>query len=526
MLKVLIADDEMLVRIGLKTSIPWGEEYGFELVGEAVNGQDAWQKIQQTEPDILITDIQMPKMDGLELLRLIQESGRDIRSIILTCHSDFDYAREAIHFGVEDYVLKLTTMPDELLSILLKIKNDLLRTGRATGGSMTVPKAERNIIFLDKLKSGEFTSPGALRAGIRALDLQLDADGIFSLRLESDRPASVITQEVAGGLPINTLCANLLEEWLQKNKNGELFTPDGSGFLLLLNGTREKIQTAVKSLQQLLLQYLNLPFSIGISGPCGKSTLQQICDECAFALEQKFFHGENSILFFSDFSVSAKSSDTYSYHVETEILESLSRLDTVQVEQLLFPLAAEICQTAGSRQRCMERLDEILSTFSRAAKLYGGGRSQFCAEQGEDWYTGLHGLTFSREVIPWFGSLIPPFCEYLRRCKNQQCRSEVLLIQDYIREHYSEKITLEFAASYVFMSPAHFSKLFKRNTGKNFVDYLGEFRIEKAKRLLLESSLLIYQISEQTGYTSFNYFTKVFKKYTGVTPEEYRQATH
>lgn len=522
MLKVLIADDEMLVRIGLKTAIPWGEEYGFELVGEAINGRDAWEKIQQTEPDILITDIQMPKMDGLELLRLIQESGRDIRTIILTCHSDFEYAREAIRFGVKDYVLKLTTMPDELLSILLDIKKDLLKKDQAHKDTASISKAERKAVFLNRLTSGVLSTQEALRSEAETMGLLLKPDNIFALRIEPE-PSFVTTSEAETSMSTHTLCVNLLNEWLYKNKRGELFCPDEDGFLLLLNSEPNELDTIIISLRQLLLQYLNLSVSIGVSGPCDASNIQQACHECVLAMEQRFFYGTGSTVFYSDVPIPTDSCNAYSYRAENSILEGLSRLDSLQVEQTLFPLVAEICKSTLNRRLCMERLDEILGTFSRAAKLYGGSRHQFSKEWGADWYADLHTLTFAEDVIPWFGRLIPSFCEYLRRCKNQQCRSEIALIQDYIHEHYGEKITLEFAASYVFMSPAHFSKLFKKSTGKNFVDYLAEYRIEKAKQLLVGSALMIYQISEQVGYSNFNYFSKVFKRYTGMTPKDYRE---
>ena len=522
MLKVLLADDEMLVRVGIKSSIAWSD-YGFELVGEASNGLDAWRLIEETEPDILITDIQMPKLDGLGLLAKIKESGRDIRTIILTCHSDFDYAKQAIHYGVKDYVLKLSMTPDELLAILLELKDELSqRPAAASRPAAHVNSAELRQLFLYKLQSGALDGREALAEQLEALALPLVLDRLVAMRLILETHAAAPAEK---GLPLATenLCCNLLEEWLRKSRNGALFSLDKAEFFLLINSPADLEQSAAE-IQGLLKKYLNLSVSIGISAPHGPDDAHLLWEEAEAALERRFFTGGGACTCYQACAHLLSSlPPVYDYDTERNLAELLSRADRAQVETLLFPLLSSICASSGTKRRCMDRLDEVLATFSHTAKRFGGTRQEFCREYHCQWEEELHALEFSSAIIPWFAKLIPDFCDYLTRCRNRQYRSEIVLIQDYIKQHYSEKITLDFAASYVFMSPSHFSKLFKKSTGKNFVDYLSEIRIEKAKRLLLESTLLIYQISEQVGYTSFNYFTKVFKKYTGLTPEEYRQ---
>ncbi len=523
MIKVLLADDEILVRVGIKSSIAWNE-YGFELVGEASNGLEAWDLIEQTEPDILITDIQMPKLDGMGLLARIKESGRDISTIILTCHSDFEYAKQAIRFGVRDYVLKLSTTPDELLSILLELRTELLaKAPTAPTHNALINQRELRRLFAHRLQMGHLSAPGALREQIRELSLALQPHDLLAIRLHVDKPSTVPPQDSTPSCALSTpeLCSNILEEWVRKNKNSELFSLEDGDFLILMNPPTD-IRQIAPDLQYLFNKYLNLSVSIGISDVHMETEGQKAYEEATEALKQRFFNGSGRSSFYAESLCRTGEVATYGYSVENELLEQLSRMDVSQVEALLFPLITEICSVSITKEQCMERLSEVLSTFFQAAKRFGGTRQEFCQEY-ELSTDSLHELEFSSEVIPWFAELIPHFFDYLTRCRNRQYRSEILLIQDYIRQHYREKITLDFAAAYVFMSPSHFCKLFKKSTGKNFVDYLSEVRIEKAKRLLLESNLLIYQISEQVGYTNFNYFTKVFKKYTGITPEEYRQ---
>lgn len=153
MTKVLIVDDEVLVRVGIKSSIAW-QEYGFELVGEASNGIDALEIIREQNPDILITDIKMPKMDDIELLKELEKAGSPIQSVVLSFYNEFEYVREAMKHGAKDYILKLSMEPKELLEILLKIKENLMMNSQkpvSVGQELSVNLEELKNQFFHKL---------------------------------------------------------------------------------------------------------------------------------------------------------------------------------------------------------------------------------------------------------------------------------------------------------------------------------------------------------------------------------------
>lgn len=154
MIKVLIADDETLVRAGIKAVLPW-EEHGFVVIGEAWNGEDAYRKIVTLKPDILITDIKMPQMDGISLLKKLKEENLPIKTIILSCFDDFDLVREGMKYGATDYILKLSIEPGQLLSVLDEIKRDLL-AAKAQPDDFIIHNEDLKYLFIKSLSHRSF----------------------------------------------------------------------------------------------------------------------------------------------------------------------------------------------------------------------------------------------------------------------------------------------------------------------------------------------------------------------------------
>ena len=149
MLKILIADDEPLVRAGIKSVIPW-QQHGFEVIGEAENGLEAYNKIISLKPDILITDIKMPQMDGIELLKKIKKDKIHIQSIILSCFDEFDMVREAMKYGAHDYILKLSIDPEKLLEVLNEIKQTLATKDSPLSSNVNVNQDDLKYLFVNK----------------------------------------------------------------------------------------------------------------------------------------------------------------------------------------------------------------------------------------------------------------------------------------------------------------------------------------------------------------------------------------
>ena len=156
MLKILIADDEPLVRAGIKSVIPW-QQHGFEVIGEAENGLEAYNKIISLKPDILITDIKMPQMDGIELLKKIKKDKIHIQSIILSCFDEFDMVREAMKYGAKDYILKLSIEPQKILDVLDEIKQNMA-VDEPQSDQIVLDDSDIKYLFIRKLINHGFTS--------------------------------------------------------------------------------------------------------------------------------------------------------------------------------------------------------------------------------------------------------------------------------------------------------------------------------------------------------------------------------
>ena len=149
MLKILIVDDEALVRAGIRVLLDW-EKYGFEIIGEASDGEEAWQAILSLRPDILLTDIRMPKMDGIELLQKIKRHNLSVFSVILSCFDDFDLVREAMKLGARDYIRKLSVTPEAILNILNEIRPQVLTSKENMSSSATVKTEDLKYLLVKK----------------------------------------------------------------------------------------------------------------------------------------------------------------------------------------------------------------------------------------------------------------------------------------------------------------------------------------------------------------------------------------
>lgn len=182
MIKILITDDEPLVRAGIKSVIPWNK-YGFEVIGEAWNGEDAYQKILELKPDILITDIKMPKMDGIALLKRLKIEHIPIQSLVLSCFDEFELVREAMKYGAHDYILKLSIDPEKLLEVLNEIKQTLATKDSPLSSNVNVNQDDLKYLFVNKLSKQGFSSSEQVNNVIHNISLSIQLENYYMVLL-------------------------------------------------------------------------------------------------------------------------------------------------------------------------------------------------------------------------------------------------------------------------------------------------------------------------------------------------------
>lgn len=521
MYKVLIVEDEMLVRTGIRASIDW-EKFNMCVVNEASNGKIAWELYQQTLPDLVLTDIKMPFMDGIELIRNIRSTGNPAQIIILSCLEDFSLAQEAIRLGVSGYILKLTMTSEEMESVLLSVRkaldeeyltksqsvspaslNDILESSLLGYLSYNLPVLED---CLSTLESHHVT--------IHSHDLAIalmDIDQYEHLQdLYNDRSGKLIQFSIQ----------NIVNEILAKNQSGLVIHETPSRYLLLFHSPRETrvfapIADVLEEILTIMKNYFNITPRFYLSTMEQDLTrLKNLYSQCLSLSEYGFFMEPGSVNYYSNTwketlcqtilsktgrAFSVLKDDAYSRNFVLEPLERLftGNFTSQKVRDLFFDsFTAYLNNLRLNEEESYQQLRYFLQLLASAS--------------------GYHDM---------LAKLLDCIVELKHHSSEQATYSrEIVQALQYLQENYQNQILVNDVAVMVGLSPNYFSSVFKKELGISFSEYLNRYRIEKSMELLQNTSLKTYEIAYQCGFSDEGYYGKTFKKYTGKTPNEHKKS--
>lgn len=509
MYKVLLVDDEAFARIGLRDTFDW-EGNGFVLIGEAANGKSAMKWIERGEVDILITDIAMPVMDGLELMRAARERCPWIKIVLLSCHSDFAFVREGMRMGASDYLLKPTLEPADLKEVLDKVKlqieedrkiSEMYVQQELTGRRIELERTFARLLTGEAGEAGAAASPPWLAGGFRAVVCLLDG------------AAALLSEE--GGIYVEMVIEEAQDSFYEWAGEGVAFRGHADQLIAVMPAREEDEAAFVDQLKAYrdLLEGRGFSFTMGISGMySGAGEVKQAIREGREAAKLRFFRGPGGI------------------HRRRQAL----RPDAGKAEAAAC-LWMQLRQAVEDRRRedaaaCLGELMQHWTEHDRspaevkreaqdALALFDAGRT-VPLERIET----LRGMETADEVR---GLVQAAFDELWRTGEKEEDkglhRRIVAKAIEYMKENYSRNISLQDVADHVAISKNYFSELFKKNTGQTFIDYLIRLRLSHASELLRTTTLKIYEIAEMSGFNDVKYFSKVFKKVMKVSPAEYRE---
>ncbi|MDF2960500.1 MAG: yesN10 [Paenibacillus sp.] len=508
--RVLLVDDEPFARTALRSAFDW-ESHGFNLIGEASNGSSALRWIDRNEVDVLITDIAMPVMDGLELMRAARERCPSIKIVLLSCHSDFAYVREGMRLGATDYILKPTLEPEGLKEVLDKIK--LQFTEERQIQQMVIQKElsgkriELEKAFM-KLLAGE---PPAIH-----LDSSLPwfHEGYRCVVCLLDGALNLPSEEV--GVFVEIAIEEIQESYYEMIGEGVAFRGYAGQLIMIMPEPNEKNDLKERlGIFQSKLKNRGFSFTLGVSGKsAGVESVKRAIKEGRKAAELRFYEGLGGLLSFQPSScgsgqceteallnrlkeaITVGNKDTSTHHLNCLVKywtkEHRTPLEVKREAQDLLSLF-QMCRNkkiADAEQiealRSMETVDEVQGLVQSVFdKLW---RPEEEAE--EDF--GIH-----RRIV---GSAV-----------------------EYLKSNYTRNISLQDVADHVAVSRNYFSEMFKKVTGQNFIDYLIYLRLKCAGELLRTTTLKVYEVAELSGFNDVKYFSKVFKKVMKASPAEYRE---
>ncbi|MDF2653127.1 MAG: response regulator, partial [Paenibacillus sp.] len=304
-MRVLIVDDEILVRVGLKTIIPW-DKYGFELVGEASDGQEAIEMMERIPCDIVLTDIRMPRVDGLELIKLVKRRWPYTKCIILSSHSDFEYVQKALRIGAVDYLLKLTMEPQELVEKLLRIEKEIIRDLDKESENMQLKsKAMRYSIEVKEKRVRDILLKQCSKKEIAEVweefNLPSMKEAIVVANIQIDHYDQVLEEnKFQSERLLNYTVANILSEILKKHDGGELVAVDHGVFSVIKEGMNyEMLGEMIRAVGS----FIKLSITVGVSEPLDLiQGLNKAYQQADVALSYKFYEGCGQILSYDQVS--------------------------------------------------------------------------------------------------------------------------------------------------------------------------------------------------------------------------------
>ena len=534
MYKVMIVDDEIIARVGIKSIIPW-QEHGFELVGEFENGKKALEMARELLPDIIITDIRMPVLDGIELIKSINNGGIDAKIIVLSSYGDFDYVKEAMRLGAEDYILKLEMEPEKLIGILERVVKKIKDERSHEQENKRLKEHYRANIpvlkekFLKDLAFGKVTDDREIEESLRLLNSLLNEKNLICLSVVienidflegcSDKDMDILKSSIT----------NTLEDMVLNWGTGHVFSVREStfGIIISLNDSlinsdiSSSISRLTKSIKELLKNLLNLSVSVGVSDICQHySDIREAYIKANVSAEKSVAHFKHTN---SEQPAGSETSMISTIPLEEDLImleNSFRMLDVVNIDKLFDTVRQKVVSLNGVSKKYLNGICHtvifIINTFSQnngipAKDIWG---------QCVDPYKEIEGLRVQEDYIGWIGMLKDRISSLLNEDKDS--RTIILKAKQYIKKNYVEEVTLETIAEHLGLSASYFSRLFSKETGECFTDYLTEIRIQAAKELLKNSNCKVYEVSGLVGYDNPHYFSRIFKKVTGVAPLEFK----
>ena len=523
-MKILIVDDEAIVRAGIRSLIDW-EAHGYSLIGEASNGIQALDIAKKLVPDIVLVDIAMPEMDGLELIKNIARHVPSCAFIILSGYDEINYYKKAISLGVKEYILKSSANASEILQIVERVADEI-RKERVFDSAENNDETYINKFtilsqFLNMVLKGKITDPELIRKKLESFNIKLHTPEFHVLALFP--PTGVNADKYCSRIQyaVSSLCQEVIDSL-------------GAGFsfinyeeittiIISYKGTRtsgEFISDLCRRICQTVLQCFNLDLCIGVSLPLvDYKDISRGYIQAGKASSRSYIHGKPGVYTFRDDEPN-----------ETDVMMiKKARQDLMNISS-----ASQSCDiTAGfERLRSSVMLYEsitvpfiqqvytdIIYHFTELFNREGINPTVVAGNEFTPQCFVQNAANFPELHLKTLNLISEKYSAYRNQCITSQLNI-IGKIQKYVSENISEKITLKDISAEVHMNPEYVCRYFKSKTGNNLFDYINAHKIEIAKDLLLKGNS-ISQIVQQTGFSSQNYFIRVFKNNTGMTPGQF-----
>ncbi len=510
--KILLVEDEFIVRKGIIKTVDW-ESINCEIIGEAADGKEAVEKIKLLSPDIIITDICMKEMDGIELLKKLKEDEVDVKAIILSGYSDFNYAKSAMELGVRHYLLK-PIENEKLIEAILSVRSEIKREKKLFN------PVNKQQIALRKLLEEENATELVEDMG---LVVPKGRFVVANIKIEKG-----YEEENNVALKYTTELLESVDYFSGIDIHYSISIPVGERNVVMIiferNGKMAE-RTILKNIRKHFGLKTGKRLSIGVSRVSGNiSRIHELYEQSCIALKNKSSFEEDSLIYYDDVKLlEERFEPIFSEEEKAEILEAIevnavekvqkslrscfkklkdyAKVDIENLKNTLIELAVMMVKQAA------KNLEEMQLVFGRKIQPATEIVQLETVSDIENWFEKFLGcLKHHHEFVDVykFSKLVKEVCIY-------------------IMQNYSNKLNVEILAKQFFVSEGHLMRAFKKETNMTVIEFVMEYRIYIAKNLLKDKTNKIYDVAKKVGYEDTKYFSKVFKKMTGEAPNNYNK---
>lgn len=500
MRRVLIVDDEAIVRVTLRSMVRW-ENYGMEVVADCNSGQQALDYLREHSVELLITDVKMPEMSGIELLRRLGEENRMPVTLMLSGYNEFELVREAFRLGAHDYILKADLNPEQMDGLLTRLNRKYWDDSQQGQEEQSPGKGERSL---------KLPEEGVYGAAVLEVDDFLRQAARFGEDLKEmmEKPMMELVHQIPGISRRGKLLP------VQPGHFIFLYTPSDQGLY------HRDMKAVIHQMQTVWRDFMNLSVSAAVVEMTEAAELSASLEMCERLLVLAPLSGRASVVTsWEHGGLENRMGQAASQY--GRLLSHLYEADEKNFEQE----KRAFFQSIGGLER-QEAVQECLCLIALLAmKFREYDEDFFCVFPEEvNYYEKFERLQTMRELEVWMNNYFRWELEYLGNRLEGRHNDIMLRARRFIADNYaSSELSLGAVAAYVGLNEKYFTTRFTKSAGMTFRDYVTELRLDRAKQLMNTTDLRMYEISERVGYNNVEHFTRMFKKKYGISPSDYKK---
>ena len=540
--RIILVDDEEEVRKSIIRKIDW-TAVGFAVVGDAENGEDALEKIENLEPDVVLTDIRMPYMDGLTLAERIRQKYPSMKIVIFSGYDDFEYAKQAIKLNVTEYILKPVNV-EELTAILKRIKTNLdeeIEQKRNVNLLRENYKRSLPILreqFLKDLISRPMDGE-TVQTLLREYDIPLAGAKKWiaiavELELEQEltqEEAPLPLHEEKNLIPISVM--QILSENLKPGYRFSLLSFSGSADAKIAgiaaideNNSQTELINILGDICKEIRKTLKVPVTIGIGHSAQKlENISRSFQSALDALGYRSVVGTGSTIYINDVEPGIGGKLQFGSEEESALIQAIKFGPEEKIRETVRGIVDRMDEARVHARQQQAYILSVANCMIQLIQQYDLNMEEIFAEDplGPDPFTVIQSMLNRENFSRWLYQTALKINNALSRERDYAARQVIEKAKQYIMDNYQDPgLSVEQICRYLHMSPAYFSTMFKKATGQTYIAYLTEVRLNKAVELLNMTDEKTYVIASQVGYQEQNYFSYVFKKRFGVSPTKFR----